>query len=318
MRASAALLNKNLGPAETDLKKAIDLAPQSPVGYSRLAAVRRAQQRFSDSERLYEQALERDANFREALQGLVAVYQKQNQPGKALARVRSQVAVSPNNGDYYFLLGALEASGKNIGNAQAALEKAIALDKNNLDAFLLLGQLQAVGGSVGKAIEMGEKFIRDHPQDFRGFMLLGFLEESRGNWQRAQEMYEKALQASPEHPQASNNLAYLMLEHGGNVDVALTYAQTARGKMPDAANVADTLAWAYYHKGTYGFAAHLLDEALRKSPQNPTYHFHLGMVFQKQNNTLQAKEHLEKAIQINPKFPKADDARRALAQLRGE
>ena len=51
---------------------------------------------------------------------------------------------------------------------------------------------------------------------------------------------------------AANNLAYLMLENGENVDVALTMAQTARRAMPDSPNSADTLAWAYYYKGTYG------------------------------------------------------------------
>ena len=79
--------------------------------------------------------------------------------------------------------------------------------------------------------------------------------------------------------------------------------------------MADTLAWAYYQKGSYGLAADLLEGALRKSPQNPTYHFHLGMAYQKLNNSSKAKEHLEKALQINPKFSKADQARDALGQL---
>jgi tetratricopeptide (TPR) repeat protein len=315
LRGTAFLLNKNYPQAESDLKKAIDIAPQNPVGYTRLAALRVAQNRASEAEGLYEQALKLDGNSLEALQGLVGIYQKQNQSEKALARVRSQVAASPTNSQFYYLLGALEASAKNIGNAQAALEKAVALDKNNLDAFLLLGQVHAVAGSVDKAVAMGGKFIQEHPQDVRGYMLVGFFEESRGNWQRAEEMYQKALQASPEHPMASNNLAYLMLDHGGNVDVALSYAQTARSKMPDAANVADTLAWAYYQKGTYGLATDLLEEALRKSPQNPIFHYHLGMVYQKLNKASRAREHLEKALQINPKFPNADDARRALDEL---
>ena len=85
--------------------------------------------------------------------------------------------------------------------------------------------------------------------------------------------------------------------------------------MPDAADVADTLGWAYYQKGTYNLAEDLLTEALRKSPQNPTYNYHVGMVYQKLNLSTQARQHLEKALQINPKFAHADDARRALDQL---
>jgi Flp pilus assembly protein TadD len=68
-----------------------------------------------------------------------------------------------------------------------------------------------------------------------------------------------------------------MLEHGRNSDVALTFAQTARQKLPDSPNVADTLAWAYYRKGTYRLAINLLEEAIKKTPDDPSFHYHLGL-----------------------------------------
>jgi hypothetical protein len=49
-----------------------------------------------------------------------------------------------------------------------------------------------------------------------------------------------------------------MLLNGENVDVALTLAQSARQSTPNSPNTADTLAWAYYYKGTYAFARDLL------------------------------------------------------------
>jgi cellulose synthase operon protein C len=54
-----------------------------------------------------------------------------------------------------------------------------------------------------------------------------------------------------------------MLQNGENVDVALTLAQTARQRMPNSPSTADTLAWAYYYKGTYGFARDLLEDAIK-------------------------------------------------------
>jgi tetratricopeptide (TPR) repeat protein len=64
---------------------------------------------------------------------------------------------------------------------------------------------------------------------------LGNLFESRGNWQQAQRWYEKALSIQPEDAVAANNLAYLLLEHDGNINVALTLAQTARRGLPNQA-----------------------------------------------------------------------------------
>src|SRR5262249_27332617 len=144
---------------------------------------------------------------------------------------------------------------------------------------------------------------------------LGTLEQVRGNWQRAQSLYEKALLVSPEYPPAANNLAYLLLEHGGNPNVALQLAQIARRGMPDSTSTADTLAWAYYQQGVYPAAVDLLQECVRKAPQNPTYHFHLGLALQKQNDKLNARRHLEQVLKIDPKYPNAQKVHEALDEL---
>jgi tetratricopeptide (TPR) repeat protein len=87
--------------------------------------------------------------------------------------------------------------------------------------------------------------------------------------------------------------------------------------MPDSPNAADTLAWAYIVKGTYGLAIDLLQDALKQQPNNATYEYHLGLAYQKQKNIPKALEHYKKALEIDPKFSQADDARKALGQLKG-
>jgi cellulose synthase operon protein C len=93
------------------------------------------------------------------------------------------------------------------------------------------------------------------------------MEELVGRRQKAEELYRKALQIEPNYAPAANNLAFLMVERGEDLDSALSLAQIARQKMPDSASAADTSAWVYYHKGQYGFAADLLREALQKAPE---------------------------------------------------
>jgi tetratricopeptide (TPR) repeat protein len=105
-----------------------------------------------------------------------------------------------------------------------------------------------------------------------------------------------------------------MLEHGGDVNVALSLAQTARKGLPDLPNTADTLGWAYYKQGVYNAAIDLLQEAVKENPQDPTYHYHLGMAFQKANNFAMAKKQLEYTLQISPKYSQADEIKKVLAQ----
>ena len=116
---------------------------------------------------------------------------------------------------------------------------------------------------------------------------------------------------------AANNLAYILLEHGGDPNLALSLAQTGRKGMTDSPNSADTLAWAYYRTGAYTVAAPLLEAAVKKVPTNPTYQYHLGMVYQKLNDHAKAKSAFEAAIRAKPDSPAADSARKALSELAG-
>jgi tetratricopeptide (TPR) repeat protein len=118
---------------------------------------------------------------------------------------------------------------------------------------------------------------------------------------------------------ASNNLAHAMLQTGGNLDVALSLAQTARRGLPDSPSVADTLGWIYYQKGAYQSAIGLLQEALKlqeknnKMPDNPDIHYHLGMAYAKSGQTGLARQQFERVLKINPN---SSDAKNQLAQLK--
>ena len=315
LRASARLARKEIAGGEADLKKAIELAPQNPAGFARMGALRASQKQLGQAEKFFEHALEKDPNYAEALQRLVTLKMQQKQPSQALARVSKQIAVSPANAAFYFLQAKILLSLKDLEKAESALQKTTELDKNNVNAMLLLGQVQGARGSPEKALANYQRAIQENPRDVRSHLLIGILEDGRGNWQKAQEAYQKALQAQPDNPLAANNLAYSMLEHGGNLDVALSHAQVARRGMPEMIGFADTLAWAFCHKGSYGLAIGLLEEAVKKVPQNPIYHYHLGVAYQKNGNEAQAREHLQRALQLDPKSPKAAEIRQALSAL---
>jgi Flp pilus assembly protein TadD len=87
--------------------------------------------------------------------------------------------------------------------------------------------------------------------------------------------------------------------------------------LPQLSNTADTLAWAYYYKGVYASAIDLLQEAVKESPDNPTYHFHLGLAYAKNNDVLHAREQLERALKLNPGESQAGEIRRTLARYAG-
>jgi tetratricopeptide (TPR) repeat protein len=105
-----------------------------------------------------------------------------------------------------------------------------------------------------------------------------------------------------------------MLDHGGDLNTALSLAQTGRRGLPDVPASADTLGWAYYHQGVYNAAIDMLQQASKQDPKNPTYHYHLGMAYEKANNYAMAKKELGDTLQISPNYSQADEIRKLLSE----
>jgi cellulose synthase operon protein C len=320
MRAVAEMNRQKYADAQTDLTKAMGIAPSSAAPYVQMGNLYQLQKQYGEAIKFYQQALDKDSTSTDALQGIMNAYIAQKQLDQAVAAARAQLAKSPNVSGFYDLLGtALFENKKDLSAADAAFHKAIELDKNNSDALLKLGQVQAAEGSVDQALALYQQSIKDHPREISFYILAGEMYESQGNWDQAKSMYQQALNIQPDNPLASNNLAYVMLQQGGNVDVALAMAQTARRGMPDSSNAADTLGWAYFQKGVYQSAIDMFQESIRLNERrgasdDATVHYHLGLAYEKANQPVQARQQLERALKINPNN---NDARKALSDLRG-
>ena len=283
MRTIAYINEKQFAKAEQDINKAIAVAPQSPIGYVQLGNFRLLQKQYDPAAKAYQKALDVDPSNSDALSGLMNTYLVQKQVDKAVDVANAQIAKVPNNSAFYDLLGtALFNNKKDYSGAEVALRKAADLDKKNSDALLKLGQALNAQGSTDKAIATFQQSIKDNPNEVSFYILLGELYEGQKKWADARAMYQKALTLQPDNPVASNNLAYVMLQTGGNIDVAISLAQTARRLMPDSPNAADTLGWAYYQKGLYPTAIDLFKEALKKVPNDPTFQDHLKKAQQAQ------------------------------------
>jgi Flp pilus assembly protein TadD len=146
-------------------------------------------------------------------------------------------------------------------------------------------------------------------------LALDTLYEKEGNWERAKKVCERAHEVNPDSPLVANNLAYLYLEHGGDVNVALSLAQMGRRKMPNAPTTADTLGWAYYKSGAPESAVVHLKECAQKDPTNPIFQYHLGMAYMAALHFDLAERSLQKALRDDPNFPDATSARAALDRL---
>jgi cellulose synthase operon protein C len=309
--ASQKLMDK----AAVDFQQAIKADPKNAVAYYELAQVRLTEKKIPEAKALLQQSLDTNPNSVMALRMLVALDLVEKQPAKAISRTQAQIEKSPNNSEFHAQLSELQTMTGDPKGAISSAETAMKLNPSDDGAVMAYTRAQLSQGGVGKAIETWENWVKNHPTDSRAYAILGTLQESQGNKDKAAAAYKKSLEIQPEQAIAANNLAYLMLDNGENVDVALTLAQTARRVLPNSPSTADTLAWAYYHKGTYSSARDLLEDAIKVNPNSAAMHYHLGMVYSKLADKADATLHLKKAAELAPNSQTAKDAEKELGSL---
>jgi len=316
-RAIAEIDRKKYALADDFIRRSLEKDPRNTTAYVQRGNLRVAQGQMAEAQKSYQQALDIDANSTDALGGVLNTWLKQNQPEKALAVATEQSAKNPNNTGFHIMVGQLLLTQKNdpVG-AQREFQKAVDLDRNNTEAMVKLGMVQNQQGASDKALQTYMEGAKNQPRQIVFPLLAGGVYQDRHDWDKAKQMYQRALEIQPENPIASNNLAYVMLQQGGNVDVALAMAQTARRQLPDNPNSADTLGWAYYQKGVYTSAISLCKEAVDKDKENLTYNYHLGMAYAKSGQKALAKQQLDHVGKIKPNSDEANDLRRLLTEAK--
>jgi tetratricopeptide (TPR) repeat protein len=145
--------------------------------------------------------------------------------------------------------------------------------------------------------------------------MAGLLLEAQNKVPDAMARYESALHVDPRAAVAANNLAWLILQQGGNLDRALELARTAKAALPNRPEVNDTLGWILHKRGLSAMAVPTLTESVRVDPRTAAYHFHLGMAHAATGNVEQARASLKQALSLKLTAPDDAEARQALAAI---
>jgi tetratricopeptide (TPR) repeat protein len=255
-------------------------------------------------------------DFLEPLQAIAAIHVSQRDNRKAIERVEQQAKLLPQNPYLYHILGGLYELNKEAAKAEDNFKRAIEINPNIAAFYISLGNLYMRQNILDKAIAEHTTAIQKDPKSVSAHMNLGMIYEAKKDYPKAKEYYRSALRINPRFPPAANNLAYLNTEEGGNIDEALALAQEAKRQLPDDPNVSDTIGWVYYKKNIFGRSVAYLREANEKVKENPFLRYHLGMALYKTGEKEQARRELRKALELDPKFPGADEARTTLQLIK--
>ena len=314
--AGDAYLRKGDLPKSKQVFEAIAQAlPNEPIATYRLGLVARAEKNDAKALAYFEEALKKKPGAIEPITEIAAIKTVQGKSSEARERVTKQLEASPNNPLLYNLLGLLWANANDMGPAEEAFKKAIELDNSLLSAYMNLAKVYHKTGKLDQAVKEYEALLAKDPTVIQASMLLGMIYESQKQYDKAMVRFESILKTNPKFAPAANNLAWLIVEQGGNLDVALSHAQTAREQQPEDPHIADTLGWIYYKKNAYLLAVSLLKEAADKLANDPVVQFHYGMAQYKNGDQAGAKEALQTSLKLSKDFSGSEEAQKTLAGL---
>ncbi|HNX31911.1 MAG TPA: tetratricopeptide repeat protein [Holophaga sp.] len=106
----------------------------------------------------------------------------------------------------------------------------------------------------------------------------------------------EAQKLDPAFPMLQNNLGYLLLENGGDLQEASQLIASAMAQDPKNGSTMDSWGWALYKQGKFKEAEEALRKAVTLTPLSPEIRKHLGEVLLKLDRPEEALEQWERAL----------------------
>ncbi len=289
--------------------------PYDLQGLYLLGVSLRRQGKNEEAVNYLEKASKAAPDFVDPVIELAGIYVSDKKTGQALDLVVKRLEASPANASLYLLLGTLRATGKEWKQAEEAFLKGIEIDPMLSPCYLELAKVYSATGRSDQALARLEEGIAKDPRNAGLQMLCATLYQQRHDVEQARKGYEKVIELDPNCVPALNNLAYIFAVDLSDCQEGVKLAQRARELAPDDPQVADTLGWVLYMAGNTEWSLSYIQQSALRLPENPEVQYHLGMAHYKLGNREAAKQALNKALELDPSLPVADEIKRVLAEI---
>ncbi|WP_210490390.1 tetratricopeptide repeat protein [Rufibacter aurantiacus] len=267
--------NIQIYKAAQALDKALQLDPDFALAHMlRAQAAGPDRQSFREH---YNKALALRENVSEGEQLMISVMQAnvENRPEEAMSNLDKLAQRFPND-KYVHLMNGQFAMGRNDADkAITHFSKAVALDPNFGAAYNLLGYAYTSKEDYAKAEEAFRNYIKAAPREANPYDSMGDLLTKRGKQQEAIQNYKKAAAMDPEFNVSLTKVGhnYLLM---GQLDESRKAYQYAESKAPTYTDKVDNimaLAESYLFEGRYKEALQTSDRGIRLLQQHKNYNY---------------------------------------------
>jgi tetratricopeptide (TPR) repeat protein len=320
---SAALMGqKKFGDSRQLLDAMLKANASSPEVLFQLGVVNLAENKFKEASDAFRRAYDLNPANSRGLLGMVETEMAQNHPDQALQLLQAESAKAPTRMDLTLALGNTAVRAGKFDIAISYFEKVGASlakgSKPQGDIYLRIGETYRRKGDLTSSIVALQKAREILPENGAVLSTLGLVLDAAGRWAEARQVYEVVIKVDPNSPTtgvALNNLAFLLSEHGGDLDDALTKAQRAKQLLPDLSEISDTLGWIYLKKNLTDNAIDIFKDLVNKVPAQAIFRYHLGMAYSQKGDKNRALKELQDALKYNPTKEDREKIQQLIARL---
>lgn len=311
IESQALLGQKKFGDSDSLLTGMLKNNPSSPDVYYQAGISALTQGKLQDARTAFLRTYELNPANPRGLVGIVQADIQAGKPDDAMAVLQNESKKQPNRMDIQLLLGVTAQQEGKYNDALSYFNRVLSgLDKNSktrADLYMQIAETYNRQGDRGSAITNTMKAREIVPENETVLSRLGLWLDQAGRKPEARQVYEACLKVDANNTMVLNNLAFLLAETGSDLDMALNYAQKAKGLEPNLGEISDTYGWILLKKGSPEQAIPVFKALTAATPGDSTYHYHLAIAYSQKSDVKDAIQEAREALKHSP--PKDEQQR---------
>ena len=209
------------------------------------------------------------------------------------------IELFPDDFTINLILGLSLAQLDKHSEAKPYLKKSVELNPNDLNSLSSYAYTLSQLKENDLAINYLKQALTIKPDDVNLLGTLGLIYDAMKMWTECDSVYERALQIDSQNALVNNNFAYSLSERGERLKDALTMAEIAIAADPNNTSYLDTIGWVYFKLGNYSEAKDNLEKAIEIGGERAVMLEHLGDIMFKLGDTQKAKLLWQKSYDLD-------------------
>ena len=297
--AGLSLRKQDLASAESEVKRAISLDPNSVEAHLALAKIYWLRNDLAKADQEFRAAAELAPVRSPAHLNYAEFKAHTGAADDAKARLNEITRQASDSLPAWRLLAQIAFTEGKFDESLKFLENITLRDPANIEARLLQSQVWMAKGEVKKALENLESLNKKLPKflPIKYQLARAYLQENDSA--QAAAVLKQAIAANPDYAEAILLLSEINLQSGNAQPVVASMLDLLK-RRPDLVQAQLLLARAYQSLGRLDDAAAVFREQIKASPKSSQPHLFLGLVLRQQNKIDEARKVFEIAHQLTP------------------